>query len=295
LLVNKYDLNTIVIYDDLFAADRKKTLEFCARMKPYHLHWIPQMRVNDVDDTILEALKDSGCFYISYGIESANDRVLESMKKKITVAQIETALSLTYKHKIGIQGNLIFGDPAETEETARQTLHWWLNNLKYELNLSRCIPYPGSPIYFDAVDAKKIPDKLKYIENGIPAVNISRMSNEQFDRFMDEVTTTRRTNRNYADILSCAPIKQDKYKGTLFRLTLRCPHCGSTTTYNNINPCINWYSYDQSAYKLACRECNQRFDISSKAFGKNIFGLPRFGPRSIKRVFKAVQARVKLC
>ncbi len=79
------------------------------------------MRVCDVDEELLTRMRDSGCISISYGIESADDGILTSMAKKITLAQIEKALKLTYEIGIDIQGGLIFGDAAETTESVSTT------------------------------------------------------------------------------------------------------------------------------------------------------------------------------
>ena len=94
-------------------------------------------------------------------MESASDVVLKSMEKNITVAQIEKALAITYQAQIQIQGNFIFGDKAETWETANQTLQWWLHHREYQINIGgRVVPYPGSVLYYDAIERGLIDDRI---------------------------------------------------------------------------------------------------------------------------------------
>jgi len=59
---------------------------------------------------------------ISYGFESYSPVVLQSMKKHTTPDQIHSAIHATLDKHISIQGGFIFGDIAETLETAQETL-----------------------------------------------------------------------------------------------------------------------------------------------------------------------------
>ncbi|MFO7558732.1 MAG: radical SAM protein [Desulfobacterales bacterium] len=147
-LVKQYNINSIVILDELFSINPIKVKEFSEKMEPYKLKWVAQFRVDQVNIDILKRFKKSGLFYISYGVESASDIILKSMNKKTCVRDIEKTLMITREMKIGIQGNFLFGDPRETLETANETLAWWKKHHFYNINLSQVIPFPGSKIYY---------------------------------------------------------------------------------------------------------------------------------------------------
>ncbi len=135
-LVEKYDINVLTMSDELFTAKRSRMIEFCERIKPYGLFWDLSIHVSLVDDALLKIMRDAGCGQVGYGLESANEDVLRSMRKKATRPQIESALKDTYENKMMISGNFIFGDTAETMRTANDTMDWWSRNMEYRINLS---------------------------------------------------------------------------------------------------------------------------------------------------------------
>lgn len=81
-------------------------------------------------------MKESGCAQVLFGIENVNDYILKSMNKHITLPEIETALKNDYEVGLSAPGVLIFGDPAETQETADNTINWWLAHPEYNIVLT---------------------------------------------------------------------------------------------------------------------------------------------------------------
>ena len=127
-LIERYNVNGLLIIDELLCHSKERLKAICQRLKGYNLKWMAQLRVDSVNEELLQMMKDAGCFNISYGIESAHNDILKSMKKNTTLDQIENALDLTYKTGISLQGNLLFSDRSETSETIEHSINWALNN-----------------------------------------------------------------------------------------------------------------------------------------------------------------------
>ncbi len=234
-LLNRYKINILSIVDELLANDVDRLQEFCKRIKPYNLFWTAQLRVDKVDENALQMMKQSGCFCISYGLESANNHVLKSLKKHITVEQINMALELTNKAGICVQGNMIIGDVEDTWETAMQSLQWAIDHKPFNINVGPIILYPGSKLYAEALLRGKIKNKLQYIEAGCPLVNVTKMTEEEYFKFFEKVSTDYQSKMIIPAILQLEKKGNDYYNRELYAIELRCPFCGNINIYNNMS------------------------------------------------------------
>lgn len=263
-LVTRYQVNYILLNDELFAGDKKWLLEFCARVKKFHVKWQAQLRVDIVDEELILLLKDSGCIYISYGLESASPAILKSMRKKITVEQIENALFLTKKHNILIQGNFIFGDQAETLETIVETLSWWFKHREYRINLSHLIPYPGTALYHYAIEQGLIKqNRIDYIKNGckgLKDLNLTTLPDPVFKMMLQIILGNLRPGNFEAGHIIDSELKGcDPYQGHVYSLRIRCPYCNTADDYYPIHSkYVKMSLKTYNDFGFGCRHCNQR-------------------------------------
>lgn len=247
------------IIDELFSVKRERVLEFCRRIKPYNVKWDVQMRVSDVDSELLDQMRDAGCVLVSYGLESGSQKVLESMRKHTKVPDLVKAVDLTYQSRLQVQGAFIFGDPAETHDTAVETFSLWLKRRKAGIGMWPIEVYPGTPLYKDAVKKGIIPDPALYIANGCRSVNVMSLPDGealQVLLLMYLLGTT--YNRIPARVLDCQPgqlvTKNPTESTQLFHVKVKCPHCAEEVTYQNMPM--------YGGQKWVCSKCNRRFDVT---------------------------------
>jgi len=94
-------------------------------------------------------MKEAGCFYIKYGIESGTESSLRLINKGTTLKQARDAIDWTKKAGIESQGTFILGVPGETIGDAKETIAF-AKVLNPDLALFRIyLPTPGSKIYDD--------------------------------------------------------------------------------------------------------------------------------------------------
>ena len=263
--VRRYRINIIAIYDELFSHRTERVIEFCSRMKqlrsqlPWECSWGCQMRVDGVSGEMLSLMRESGCYNVSYGFESCSEKVLRSMRKHITPAEIEKAVTTTLSNNISLQGNFIFGDRAETLTTANETLSFWKKHPAAGIILTFISPYPGTALYAHCIQKGIIKDKLDFIENHIfDTLNMSdEMTDDEFETLQVQVYELSVKNCQTA-----IPKKISRKDDGTYSLSVSCPHCHEGMTYGNyVLP--NKHLFNVMTY---CRKCRKRFYMVSGAY-----------------------------
>ena len=261
--IKRYRINIIIIFDELFSYDKARILEFCKQLKqlyktiPWEIKWACQIRVDKLDEELLITMKDAGCFMLGLGLESYSPVVLKSMHKKITQQQIDQALQITRRLNITIAGNFIFGDPAETTETAYETLNYWKKSIYSGggLNLGYIHPYPGTPLYHHCLNKGIIKEEADFIENmaarlAIPLNMTNIMTDQEFSKLRRDIYEAERAYRKFVKPLV---IKDDNIN----EIHVKCPYCNVRSIYKN----YIFNKYSRESQQICCRNCGMRFSL----------------------------------
>lgn len=248
-LINNYGIKNIAVTDELFVRKIEDVREFCKRIKERNIGFVISLRVDMVNREMLTLLRDSGCLSVAFGLESADNRILKSMKKHITVEQIDHALSLCYEIGLNTMGNFIFGDQEETVETVHNTINWWKEHPQYMIALHLIVLYPGSELYKLGVERGVIKDPVQFIKDGCPYVNISKMTDQEYKdtALMISMLPQRRTV--FLEDTSIEYVGFGKVN-----LTARCPKCGEMITWSRLD-------VFRSLGNVVCEECNTAMNI----------------------------------
>lgn len=190
-LVNLYHVNKLNFNDELFANNSERLLQFCDRIEKYHITYRISLHIGkNLTLELLKRMKQSGCKVIYYGLESADDHVLKSMRKHITLSEIERCLKITKQAGIVVEGCFIFGDPVETKESVSKTISWIKNN--YTMGLFEVSPiklYPGSQLYEDALMSGKIQNPTEFVREKCPLINVSSLTDAEYDDMVNHQLT----------------------------------------------------------------------------------------------------------
>lgn len=144
------EVKEIVIEDDTFTIDKKRTQEICNMLIEKEINkkikWLCNARVNlDYETMIL--MKKAGCKLIIPGIENGSQKMLNNMKKGTTIEQIKKYVKNARKAGLLVHACYMVGNRGETIETMNETL-----KLAIELNTDTAQfytlhVYPGTEAY----------------------------------------------------------------------------------------------------------------------------------------------------
>ncbi len=148
-LITKYEADSIQFYDETFTANRKRVIELCDEMikNNIKIEWSCFTRVNLVDEELLKKMKEAGCYLIFFGLESGVQRLLDLIKKDITLEQQKKAIDLCKKVGIETWGSFILALPTETIEDSKKTINQAIKLDVDYVQFPICTPFPGTELY----------------------------------------------------------------------------------------------------------------------------------------------------
>ncbi len=152
LLAEKYKVETIRIWDDLFSVNIPRLEEIVKLVRDAGLHEKIEFycygRANLMNEKICKLLKQMNVKYLSFGLESGSEKVLKYLKKNsVTAEQNRRAVELSKRFGFTIDATFIFGAPNETKEDMQKTFEL-IKNKSIDRALAFSItPYPGTELW----------------------------------------------------------------------------------------------------------------------------------------------------
>lgn len=145
-LKSRYNIDELWITDDNVLSNYKYALKLFHEIEKFKLHLrMPSgIRVDNVDDNIVKAMKNAGLYHVGIGIESGNPRVLRRIKKGITLDKAKSAIEILRGNNISVVGLFIVGIPTETYAELNDTLNFALNSKLNHAQFQIFYQVPGS-------------------------------------------------------------------------------------------------------------------------------------------------------
>ena len=268
LLIKKFNVDFISIMDENMTSNLKWTKEFCdlyvkegldKTVKWGTLGDAPSVAVKP---EIIEIMKNSGCAYISFGFESASDKVLnEDIGKGQLRVHLQKTVDTVRKAKMTPITTFMIGNMHENINDLMETVDFWIQN-GAEIDPFICTPYVGSPIFYNNKDflLQQYDTKLKLVANGNISVDKSilhKWEMSALDKFMTEcgdATKYTATVSQYFTIPELFALKEFMYKHDTRRM-LQMAH----QKYDETG--LEQWNHDEK-WKKYCEVCKAKEELS---------------------------------
>lgn len=196
LLYEKYKIDFLTISDENMTSNAKWTTEFCKLYAEEGLD--KKVKWGTLGDApsvatkpeLIKVMKDAGCSYISFGFESASDKVLfQDIKKGQTREHLQKTINAIENSGLQPIATFMIGNPHEDINDLMETVSFWMKN-NIVVNPFICTPYVGSPLFYDNKDRI-----LEQYDEKIKILNQNKSNNQDYlkklklkalDTFMSE-------------------------------------------------------------------------------------------------------------
>ena len=163
----KKNINAFMFYDDTFTIKKDRVIEICQLIikNKLNIKFDVRTRVDTIDKEILYWLKKAGIVQIRLGIESGVQRILDRMKKGITLQQTENAFKWCKEAKIETCGYAMFGTPDETREDIFTTMKFIKKIQPDFVHIAVFTPFPATDSYLEWVEKNQRDVWLEFANN----------------------------------------------------------------------------------------------------------------------------------
>ncbi len=209
MLHKDYGITYIAFEDDLLMSSVVHTEEVCKEFikRNVPVKWWCNGRLNYCSEELLQLMKDAGCVFINYGIESMDQKVLNNMKKGLRPELIIRGIEDTLKVGISPGLNFIFGNKGDNKKTIKKMVNFLLkyDDFAQKRTIRPVTPYPGSPLYYDAIEMglldKNNPAEdfyeRKHLNSDLICTNFTELTDDEYYECLRWANTT--LMRNYYD------------------------------------------------------------------------------------------------
>lgn len=196
VLIHKFGVREFHIIDDMFNFIEGRVFEFCEGIKDRKWdisYTFPNgLRLNQLNREMLIAMKETGLYSFTVGIESGSERVLKEMHKGLTLEQIEKKVDLINEVGLEPSGFFIVGYPTETVQDIRATINFAKKLKIKRAHFSNFLPLPGTPSTKKLIEKGEINkvdwsdlfySKVPYSPQGIKKGQLKRLQRSAFLEF----------------------------------------------------------------------------------------------------------------
>jgi len=142
-LSTKHKINNFTFCDSFINYSPEWLEDFCRLIikNKLKIKWEAQARVDSLTPELIKLIKQSGCYNLFIGLESASDNLLGQMNKGFKVGTAYDFFKKLTQAGLHFEVSLIFGHPQETENDFKNTLDFIVKNKKIIPKIAQANPF----------------------------------------------------------------------------------------------------------------------------------------------------------
>jgi radical SAM superfamily enzyme YgiQ (UPF0313 family) len=152
--LNDQGYRSVYLTDDHFLINRQRIQAICEGMieRKLQIRWGCEGRVDAVGLESFPIMARAGCTFLAFGVESGAQKVLDRLRKRQTLAQIETAVREAKRQGIErVHGFFVVGSPDETAADMAASFRFAARLQLDTFGFNRLCAYRGTPLWKEYV------------------------------------------------------------------------------------------------------------------------------------------------
>jgi len=159
-ITDRFGFKAFAFMDDNFTFSPKRVFRFASEIirQKIDIYWWCFSRADTIikNEAMVEEMFRAGARMVFLGIESVNQRVLDSYNKGFTSDMTRKAVEILKRNGIRVWGSFVLGAPDDTKETIRQTVDYACSLDLDIAEFSILTPFPGTKLFREAKEKQYI-------------------------------------------------------------------------------------------------------------------------------------------
>lgn len=189
-LKSTYAIEEIEFSDDNLTFDRERMQKLCEGLIPLKLKWCTPngVSIDTLDEELLKLMKRSGCYQLTFSLESASERVLKKiMHKHVNLERVPGLVQRAHRLGISTHGTFVMGFPEESLDEISANFKLAYSLMFDSVSFFVVAPLPGSELYAQCREKGLLKDfDIKSIDYKKSMLNLNYISADKLQGMIDE-------------------------------------------------------------------------------------------------------------
>ncbi|HLW55844.1 MAG TPA: B12-binding domain-containing radical SAM protein [Bacteriovoracaceae bacterium] len=149
--IKSLGINNVWIRDFTFALNKERSIKLLAELTPLKVNWFCLSRSEILEESLLQQMKDSGCYLIMVGVDTINEAAMKQIKRQQNTNELKAKIEQIENKGIFVLSHMIIGLPGDRYRDMIRTIHYLNSSKASFLSINLFAPRTGSA-YFNEIN-----------------------------------------------------------------------------------------------------------------------------------------------